>query len=143
MRQPPKARPSTGNEMVNHGQKMDKEKDYKVALAKINILPTLRINYETLHALGIGEDVIWYLKVLHLHTLFEFDSPTYLNETRQFISTVMISYPKCKHHIAQDGVLRFTIDEKVYWLSIPQLGRSLGFEYHDAIDFGSFSRTDF
>lgn len=66
-----------------------------------------------------------------------------IDGTQQFLSTVILSYLKCKHTIARDEVLGFIIDEVSYSLSILELGQSLGFEYHDAIDFGSFYGKDF
>lgn len=50
--------------------------------------------------------------------------------------------PKCKHPLAKERVLTFEIDDKKYWLSIAKVGTSLGFEYYDAIGFGSFSITN-
>lgn len=115
--------------------------DYKDAMKRMKIMPTLRINYPTLKVLGIAKDVFWYLDALKLRAFIEFEHPSYSFLTREFLSTVTLAYPRCKRPLANNGVLYFRILDEEYSLTIAQMGASRGLEYHDAIEFNEDSKA--
>lgn len=60
----------------------------------------------------------------------------YEEEMRPFLATVALAFACTNLPLVRDGILYFRIHSKHYTISIPQLGKALGFDYEDAIDFG-------
>ncbi|EFH63025.1 hypothetical protein ARALYDRAFT_338560 [Arabidopsis lyrata subsp. lyrata] len=94
-------------------------------------------------ALDLDDDVIWMLDTLRLRRFMEsIRREIYEEETRQFLATVSLAFPRTSSPLARDGILYFTINGNHFNISIPHLGRALGFDYQDAIDFGPEEHGD-
>ncbi|EFH70836.1 predicted protein [Arabidopsis lyrata subsp. lyrata] len=117
--------------------------DYREFIDKIKLTPSLLIDYSTFRALDLDNDVIWMLDTLGLrHFMESIHREIYEEETRQFLATVTLAFPRTSSPLARDGVLYFTIHGSHFTISIPHLGRALGFDYQDAIDFGPETHGD-
>ncbi|KAG7557069.1 Nucleic acid-binding OB-fold [Arabidopsis suecica] len=126
-------------EVKNHTlhQPIRDDVDYRESINKIKLTPTLLIDYSTLKALGLENDVGWMLNALGLLQFMEsVCREIYEEEIRQFFVTVSLAFTRMSSPLARDGILYFTINGEHYNISIPRLGRALGFDYQDAIDFG-------
>ncbi|KAG7552324.1 hypothetical protein ISN45_Aa06g029290 [Arabidopsis thaliana x Arabidopsis arenosa] len=125
------------------GQPVKDDVDYREIINKIKLTPSLLIDYSTFRALDLDDDVIWMLDSLGLRRFMEsIRREIYEEETRQFLATVSLAFPRTSSPLARDGVLYFTIHGDHFTISIPHLGRALGFDYEDAIDFGPETHGD-
>ncbi|EFH44715.1 predicted protein [Arabidopsis lyrata subsp. lyrata] len=119
------------------GQLMKGDVDYREFIDKIKLTPTLLIDYSTIRALDLDDDVIWMFDTLGLcHFMESLRREVYEEETRQFLATASLAFPRTNSPLARDGILYITINGNHFNISIPYLGRALGFDYQDAIDFG-------
>lgn len=115
-------------EMKTVRKEMKVDIDYKVAVNRLKITPTLRIDYQTLKALGIAEDVLWYLDALKLQTFMEIEHPSYSFLAREFLSTFTFAYPRCKRHLTKNEVFSFKNMDEEYSFTIAQISDFLGFQ---------------
>ncbi|EFH62090.1 hypothetical protein ARALYDRAFT_899462 [Arabidopsis lyrata subsp. lyrata] len=125
------------------GQTMKDDVDYRESINKIKLTPTLVIDYFIFKALHLDDDVVWMLDALGLRRFMEsVRREIYEEETRQFLATVSLAFPRMSSPLARDGILYFTIHGEHFNISIPHLGRTLGFDYQDAFDFGPEEHGD-
>ncbi|KAG7556995.1 hypothetical protein ISN44_As11g029960 [Arabidopsis suecica] len=110
------------------GQTMKDDVDYRESINKIKLTPTLLIDYSICKALDLDDDVVWMMDVRR--------------RDKAISCHGSLAFPSTSSPLARDGILYFTINGEHYTISIPRLGRALGFDYQDAIDFGPEEHGD-